>query len=60
MANKTIIENNNILSKDGLIVLETDNLPREQEQISDLKKLYISDLRLYGRVKLIFLNYREG
>lgn len=55
-----IIENNNILSKDGLIVLETDDLQREQEQIADLKKLYISDLRLYGRVKLIFLNYREG
>lgn len=52
-----IIINNNLLSEDGLIVLETDNEKRELEQIKNLKNnINVYDLRTYGRVKLIFLN----
>lgn len=48
-----------ILSEDGLIVLETDQLQRELEQLENIKNIKIKDLREYGRVKLIFLN-RKG
>ena len=54
------IINKDLLSKNGLIILETDNEERELEQIKSLKNnIKICDLRSYGRVKLIFLN-REG
>ena len=55
---KKILENE-ILKEDGLIVLETDQLQRELEQLNDIKNIKIKDLREYGRVKLIFLN-RKG
>ena len=55
---KIIIEND-ILKKDGLIILETDDEQREIEQIEDIKNINIKDLRRYGRVKLLFLN-RKG
>lgn len=52
-----IIINNNLLSEDGLIILETDDEKRELEQIKNLKNnINVYDLRTYGRVKLIFLN----
>lgn len=52
-----IIINNNLLSEDGLMVLETDDEKRELEQIKNLKNnINVYDLRTYGRVKLIFLN----
>jgi len=55
-----IILKKELLSEDGLIVLETDDEKRELEQIKKLKNnINICDLRTYGRVKLIFLN-REG
>lgn len=55
-----MILNKKLLSKDGLMILETDDEKREIEQIKNLKnKVNICDLRTYGRVKLLFLN-REG
>lgn len=55
-----IIINNNLLSKNGLIILETDDEKRELEQIRRMENnINVCDLRTYGRVKLIFLN-REG
>lgn len=55
-----IILEENILQEDGIIVLETDDEQRELKQIENLKNIInISDLRSYGRVKLIFLN-RKG
>lgn len=54
-----IILEKDLLSEDGLIILETDDEKRELEQIKNLN-INISDLRTYGRVKLIFLNKREG
>ena len=47
----------NLLSKDGIIVLETDE---EDRDIKELEKidLEVYDVRKYGRVKLIFLRER--
>lgn len=54
IALKKIIEND-MLSENGIIVIETD---REKEKLEELKKININiyDLRKYGRVSLIFLN----
>lgn len=54
---ENIIENN-LLTDEGLIILETDD---EQREIQQLQKINVNvqDLRRYGRVKLIFLN-RKG
>ena len=55
-----IIIQKEILSEDGIIIIETDDEEREIEQINKINnKINIYDLRTYGRVKLIFLN-REG
>ena len=47
----------NLLSKDGIIILETDE---EDRDIKELEKidLEVYDVRKYGRVKLIFLRER--
>lgn len=47
-----------ILAKDGIIILETDN---EEREICQLEKIEINmyDIRKYGRIKLIFLS-RKG
>lgn len=47
-----------ILSEDGVIIVETDE---EKRDLDNLKKIKINiyDLRVYGRAKLIFLN-RKG
>ena len=45
-----------LLSEQGLIILETDDEERELQEIKNLKfNIKIIDLRTYGRVKLIFL-----
>ena len=47
-----------LLKKEGVLVLETD---QEQRELEQLKKVEVNvyDLRKYGRVRLIFLN-RKG
>ena len=52
------IINSNMLSDNGIIILETDN---EERELSALKEVSVNvyDLRKYGRIKLIFLN-RKG
>ena len=56
-----IILEKDLLTKYGLIILETDDEKREIEQIKKQEvDINISDLRIYGRVKLIFLNKEEG
>ena len=47
-----------LLSDDGIIILETDD---EKRELKNLEKINVNvyDLRKYGRVKLIFLN-RKG
>lgn len=47
-----------LLSEHGIIIIETDNEEREQEQLKNIE-INQYDLRSYGRVKLIFLN-RKG
>ena len=47
----------NILAKDGIIVLETDEEERELEELKNIN-LEVYDVRKYGRVKLIFLRER--
>lgn len=54
---KDIVEKD-LLSKDGIIILETDEEKRELNNLNDID-INVYDLRKYGRVKLIFLN-RKG
>lgn len=54
---KTIIENK-MISKNGIIVLETDEEERDLRQLELLEKIEILDVRKYGRVRLIFLHER--
>ena len=51
------IIDNNILSKDGTIILETDDKDKEKE-ILKYKKMKIFDIRKYGSVYVIFI--RKG
>ena len=53
------ILDNNLLKEEGLIILETDQLQREEPQLKNIENIKMEDLRDYGRVKLIFLN-RKG
>ena len=57
-ANKAIEEiiNLNLLSKDGIIILETDNAEKEEEIKNE--RIEIFDKRKYGRAILIFI--RKG
>lgn len=54
---KHIIELN-LLSENGIIVLETDDEKREQKSLEKIN-VNVYDLRKYGRVKLLFLD-RKG
>lgn len=54
-----LILDNEVLQKDGLIILETDNKERELKELENIKNIKIIDIRQYGRVKLIFLNQTE-
>lgn len=54
-----IITNKKILRKNGIIVLETDDEKREIEQLKNNIKMEMYDFRTYGRVKLIFLKWKE-
>ena len=54
-----IILDNNLLSPEGVIVIETDEEEREIQKIKNLSNIEIINLRTYGRVKLIFLKVKE-
>ncbi len=54
---KIIIEND-VLSKEGIIILETDNKKEKKENLNKLD-INVYDLRSYGRVSLFFLNRKE-
>jgi 16S rRNA (guanine966-N2)-methyltransferase len=60
MAVKSIdyILNNNLLSKDGVIIIETDEEERELEELKNID-VNIYNIKRYGRVKLIFLRRKE-
>jgi len=51
-----IILEKDLLSEDGLIIIETDDEQRELQEIKNIENnIEIVNLRTYGRVKLIFL-----
>jgi len=53
-----IILDNQLLKKDGLIVLETDEAERDLKELEELEKndsIHITDQRKYGRANLIFI-----
>lgn len=60
MAVKSIeyILNNNLLSKNGVIIIETDEEDRELEELKNID-VDIYNIKRYGRVKLIFLRRKE-
>ena len=47
-----------MLTKDGIIILETDEEQRDLKQLNLLENIEIKDIRKYGRVRLIFLHER--
>ena len=47
----------NILAKDGIIIIETDEEKRELEELEKIN-IDVYDVRKYGRVKLLFLRER--
>lgn len=49
----------NILKKDGILIIETDNEKPILKELENIKNINVYDLRKYGRVKLLFLN-RKG
>lgn len=53
-----IILDNNVLNKDGIIIIETDDEEREKKQLENIKEVNIKSVKKYGRVKLIFLNQK--
>ena len=48
----------NLLEKDGMIIIETDEKERDLRNLENLQ-VEVYDLRKYGRVYLIFLNRKE-
>ncbi len=51
---KNIIERG-ILNKEGMIIIETDEICRDERGLSILENIRIVDKRKYGRVNLIFI-----
>lgn len=47
-----------LLSENGIIILETDHIEEKQKQLEKIN-INIYDLRNYGRVSLFFLNRKE-
>lgn len=58
---KRIVENH-LLTKEGTIIIETDDDKRELQELEEMKivkmNLEVEDVRKYGRVKLVFLHER--
>ena len=54
-----LVLENNLLSQDGLIIIETDDEKRELQEINKIENIEVINLRTYGRVKLIFLKIKE-
>ena len=53
---KMILENK-LLTKDGIIILETDEKTRELKELENIN-IEVLDVRKYGRVNLLFLRER--
>jgi len=46
----------NLLSDDGIVIVETD---KEEKIIAGITKMQVYDIRKYGRAKLVFLKRKE-
>ena len=53
-----IILQKNLLAENGIIILETDDEERDLNEIKNIERLEVKDVRKYGRVKLMFLHER--
>lgn len=49
----------NLLKRDGIIIIETDEKDREIDNLKNLD-IQVYDIRKYGRANLIFLNCERG
>lgn len=47
---------NDLLTKESLIIIETDEINRDIEEIKQIESIEIIDTRKYGRANLIFIN----
>lgn len=45
----------NLITKDSLIIIETDEINRDIEEVQKIEKIEIIDKRKYGRANLIFI-----
>lgn len=57
-ASKAIAESG-LINKNGIIIIETDEIDRDKKELSDYTKLKIFDERKYGRANLLFLRLNE-
>lgn len=55
---KSII-NKNLLKSEGIIVIETDEIDRDINELYNLNEINIIDQRKYGRANLIFLSRKN-
>ena len=53
-----ILQENNLLTKDSIIIIETDEINRDLEELQKIEKIEIVDTRKYGRANLIFIKTR--
>ncbi len=51
---KRIIEKG-ILNKKGIMILETDEISRDEKELESIERIKIVDKRKYGRANLIFI-----
>ncbi len=51
---KRIIEKG-ILNKKGIMILETDEISRDEKELENIERIKIVDKRKYGRANLIFI-----
>ena len=52
------IQENNLLTKDSIIIIETDEINRDLEELQQIENIEIFDTRKYGRANLIFIKTR--
>lgn len=53
-----ILQENNLLTKDSIIIIETDEINRDLEELQKIENIEIFDTRKYGRANLIFIKTR--
>ena len=49
------LQKNNLVTKDSIIIIETDEINRDIEELQKMENIKIEDTRKYGRANLIFI-----